>query len=51
MRLRDKGVLLRPLGDVVVVMPPLAIDEALLDRLCVALEGAIRELAGELGVS
>ena len=30
---RDRGVLLRPLGDVVVVMPPLAIDLNLLDRL------------------
>ena len=30
---RDQGVLLRPLGDVVVVMPPLAIDDSLLDRL------------------
>jgi adenosylmethionine-8-amino-7-oxononanoate aminotransferase len=30
---RDRGVLLRPLGDVVVVMPPLAIDLPLVDRL------------------
>jgi adenosylmethionine---8-amino-7-oxononanoate aminotransferase len=30
---REQGVLLRPLGDVVVVMPPLAIDLPLLDRL------------------
>jgi adenosylmethionine-8-amino-7-oxononanoate aminotransferase len=30
---RDKGVLLRPLGDVIVVMPPLAIEESLLDVL------------------
>ena len=30
---REQGVLLRPLGDVVVVMPPLAIDVSLLDRL------------------
>jgi len=30
---REQGVLLRPLGDVVVVMPPLAIDVNLLDRL------------------
>jgi adenosylmethionine-8-amino-7-oxononanoate aminotransferase len=32
-RAREQGVLLRPLGDVVVVMPPLAIDLPLLDRL------------------
>ncbi|HEV3261075.1 MAG TPA: adenosylmethionine--8-amino-7-oxononanoate transaminase [Gemmataceae bacterium] len=31
---RDRGVLLRPLGDVVVIMPPLAIDLSLLDCLC-----------------
>jgi adenosylmethionine-8-amino-7-oxononanoate aminotransferase len=30
---REQGVLIRPLGDVVVVMPPLAIDLPLLDRL------------------
>jgi adenosylmethionine-8-amino-7-oxononanoate aminotransferase len=30
---REHGVLLRPLGDVIVVMPPLAIDLSLLDRL------------------
>jgi adenosylmethionine-8-amino-7-oxononanoate aminotransferase len=30
---RDRGLLLRPLGDVLVVMPPLAIDLPLLDRL------------------
>src|SRR5262249_41882569 len=33
LRMRDKGVILRPLGDVVVVMPPLAIDDASLDRI------------------
>src|SRR5262249_30649186 len=32
-RMRDEGVLLRPLGDVLVVMPPLAINASLLDRL------------------
>jgi adenosylmethionine-8-amino-7-oxononanoate aminotransferase len=31
---RERGVLLRPLGDVVVVMPPLTIPPDLLDRLC-----------------
>jgi adenosylmethionine-8-amino-7-oxononanoate aminotransferase len=30
---REQGVLLRPLGDVVVVMPPLAIEASLLDRI------------------
>jgi adenosylmethionine---8-amino-7-oxononanoate aminotransferase len=31
---RDQGVFLRPLGDVIVIMPPLAIEDSLLDRLC-----------------
>lgn len=31
---RNQGVLIRPLGDVVVLMPPLSIDISLLDRLC-----------------
>jgi adenosylmethionine-8-amino-7-oxononanoate aminotransferase len=31
---RERGVLLRPLGDVVVVMPPLSIPLPVLDRLC-----------------
>jgi adenosylmethionine-8-amino-7-oxononanoate aminotransferase len=30
----DQGVFLRPLGDVIVIMPPLAIEDSLLDRLC-----------------
>ena len=32
-RARERGVLLRPLGDVVVLMPPLAIESSLLDRI------------------
>jgi adenosylmethionine-8-amino-7-oxononanoate aminotransferase len=32
-RMRDQGVLLRPLGDVIVLMPPLAIELPLIDRL------------------
>jgi adenosylmethionine-8-amino-7-oxononanoate aminotransferase len=31
---RERGVLLRPLGNVVVLMPPLAISEAELERIC-----------------
>ena len=30
---REQGVLLRPLGDVIVVMPPLSMDIASLDQL------------------
>jgi adenosylmethionine-8-amino-7-oxononanoate aminotransferase len=42
---REQGVLLRPLGDVVVVMPPLAISAELLDRLGDALYNAIKTIA------
>jgi adenosylmethionine-8-amino-7-oxononanoate aminotransferase len=38
-----RGVLLRPLGDVVVLMPPLTITTPELDRIVDALEGAIQE--------
>jgi adenosylmethionine-8-amino-7-oxononanoate aminotransferase len=44
-RMRDRGVILRPLGDVVVVMPPLAIDDALLDRIGSALYQTLAEAA------
>jgi adenosylmethionine-8-amino-7-oxononanoate aminotransferase len=43
---RERGVLLRPLGDVVVVMPPLAIDVSLMDRLCDVLYNCV-VLVGE----
>ena len=42
---RDRGVLLRPLGDVIVVMPPLAIDFSLLDRLGDVLYNTVKTLA------
>lgn len=38
---RDHGVLLRPLGNVVVVMPPLAVTLEELDRICLAAEAGI----------
>jgi len=38
---RKQGVLIRPLGDVVVVMPPLAISLAEIDRLMTAIEQGI----------
>jgi adenosylmethionine---8-amino-7-oxononanoate aminotransferase len=40
---RERGVLLRPLGDVLVVMPPLSIDISLLDNLCNVLYDSIQE--------
>jgi adenosylmethionine-8-amino-7-oxononanoate aminotransferase len=42
---REQGVLLRPLGDVIVLMPPLAIDLSLLDRLCNVLYNVLQQLA------
>jgi adenosylmethionine-8-amino-7-oxononanoate aminotransferase len=40
----DRGVLLRPLGDVVVLMPPLTVTSAELHQIVRALEGAIGEV-------
>ncbi len=38
---RSEGVLLRPLGNVIVIMPPLAITLDELDRICGAVERGI----------
>ncbi len=38
---RGEGVLLRPLGNVIVIMPPLAIALDELDRICEAVERGI----------
>jgi adenosylmethionine-8-amino-7-oxononanoate aminotransferase len=48
-RARAHGALLRPLGDVLVVMPPLAIEPALLDRLGDIVHDSIREVCQEVG--
>jgi adenosylmethionine-8-amino-7-oxononanoate aminotransferase len=40
-----EGVFLRPLGNVVVIMPPLAISHRELDRICAALERGIEVTA------
>ncbi len=45
-RARDYGLLIRPLGDVLVVMPPLAITEAQLAAMLDVMERCIREVAG-----
>jgi adenosylmethionine-8-amino-7-oxononanoate aminotransferase len=37
-----EGVWLRPLGNVIVIMPPLAITLAELDRICWAVEHGIK---------
>ena len=41
----DRGVLIRPLGDVVVLMPPLTTTAAEIDQIIDALEAAILEVA------
>jgi len=47
---RTQGVLLRPLGNVLVIMPPLAITPDELDRICTAVEqGIVAVTEGEEG--
>jgi adenosylmethionine-8-amino-7-oxononanoate aminotransferase len=46
LRAREHGVIIRPLGDVVVLMPPLAIRPAELDHLVDAAVAAIRGVTG-----
>jgi adenosylmethionine-8-amino-7-oxononanoate aminotransferase len=41
---RRRGVLIRPLGDVVVLMPPLGISDSELDELLGAVDASIREV-------
>jgi adenosylmethionine-8-amino-7-oxononanoate aminotransferase len=43
--LRRRGVLLRPLGNVVVLMPPLSITDDEIDRLVAALRASIAEVS------
>lgn len=43
-RAREKGVLLRPLGNVIVIMPPLSIKLEQLDQICTAAEHGIRQV-------
>ena len=44
-RRRRRGAIIRPLGDVVVLMPPLAISEADLARLVAITASSIAEVA------
>jgi len=41
--MRPKGVMLRPLGDVIVLMPPIAIDLPTLDRLLAVVEETLAD--------
>jgi adenosylmethionine---8-amino-7-oxononanoate aminotransferase len=43
---RKRGVILRPLGNVIVMMPPLSITEAEIDRLVEAARASIVEVCG-----
>ena len=43
---REHGVLLRPLGNVIVIMPPLAISLDELDQIARAVEAGINEVCG-----
>ena len=43
----QRGVLLRPLGDVVVLMPPLTITEDEISRVVDALDAALQEVTGD----
>jgi adenosylmethionine-8-amino-7-oxononanoate aminotransferase len=47
-RARRHGAILRPLGDVIVLMPPLAIEPDLLDRLGAIVSDSIREVCQEV---
>jgi adenosylmethionine-8-amino-7-oxononanoate aminotransferase len=46
---REKGVFLRPLGDVIVLMPPLSVTEEEIDLLVEAVEHGIRSVCGGEG--
>jgi adenosylmethionine-8-amino-7-oxononanoate aminotransferase len=45
---RPKGAIIRPLGDVVVLMPPLSLDDELLTRLIAITAEAIDDVTGSL---
>jgi adenosylmethionine-8-amino-7-oxononanoate aminotransferase len=44
---RDQGVYLRPLGNVVYLLPPLSISDAQLDRCYAAIAAAIEATLGD----
>lgn len=47
---REKGMLIRPLGDVVIFMPPLGSTKPELEAMCEILEESVREAIRELQV-
>jgi adenosylmethionine-8-amino-7-oxononanoate aminotransferase len=44
--IRKHGIILRNLGDVIVLMPPLTITLAELDQMIESLEKSVREICG-----
>jgi len=48
MKVRDRGVILRPLGNVIVLMPPLAISKRELKQLLDVTYWAICEITGKI---
>jgi adenosylmethionine-8-amino-7-oxononanoate transaminase len=51
MKAREKGVMIRPLGNVIVLMPPLSISEKELKTLCRVIRECILEVTSERGVT
>ncbi|MFA4987414.1 MAG: adenosylmethionine--8-amino-7-oxononanoate transaminase [Candidatus Brocadiia bacterium] len=47
---REKGAILRPLGDVIVLMPPLCVEKPFLDSLIAIAYNSVREVSRELNV-
>jgi adenosylmethionine---8-amino-7-oxononanoate aminotransferase len=47
LKARERGVLIRPLGDVIVLMPPLSIPETVLEELIQVVFSAIKEITQE----
>lgn len=48
---RKRGLIIRPLGNVIVLMPPLSISKAEIDRLCDMTAASIREVTEQIEVS
>jgi adenosylmethionine-8-amino-7-oxononanoate aminotransferase len=46
LKAREHGVIVRPLGDVVVLMPPFCITDEEMDLLVDGVHAAIREVTG-----
>jgi adenosylmethionine-8-amino-7-oxononanoate aminotransferase len=49
MEARKRGVIIRPLGDVIVIMPPLSISQAELEELVEVIYQSISVVTGGMG--